>query len=48
MKPFHQWKEEQVKKDSLDNGVFRFYRQRDWYYRAYGSYVNKSRNEKTN
>ena len=46
IKPFHQWKSEQVKADSEKNGVFRFYRLRDWYFTAYGAYCQKVRNER--
>lgn len=45
LKPFHQWKDEQVKKDSAANGVFRHYRAREWYHAAYGTYVRKFRAE---
>ena len=45
MLPFSQWKDTQVAKDSLANNVFKFYRPRDWYYKAYGGYCNKFRLE---
>lgn len=41
MLPFHQWKEQQVKKDSLEHNVFKHYRERSWYHKAYGAYCNK-------
>lgn len=41
--PFHAWKDEQVKRDSIKYGVFRFYREREWYWREYGRYCAKLR-----
>lgn len=41
--PFHTWKDEQVKRDSIEHGVFRFYREREWYWREYGRYCTKLR-----
>ena len=43
VKPFHEWKEEVVKADSEKHGVFKFYRLRDWYFKAYGAYCAKHR-----
>lgn len=43
MLPFHAWKDQQVKRDSAERGVHRFYRPRDWYYAAYGAYCAKLR-----
>ena len=39
--PFWKWKSEQISKDSSD-GV-RVYRERDWYWSAYGRYCLKVR-----
>ncbi len=41
--PFHEWKDIQVKKDSKEHNVFRFYKEREWYYKEYGKYVNANR-----
>lgn len=41
--PFHQWKAEQIACDSKQHQVQRYYRPRDWYYKAYGDYCNKQR-----
>lgn len=41
--PFHAWKDEQVKQDSIEHGVFRFYREREWYWREYGRYCTNLR-----
>ena len=43
MLSFTKWKDVQVARDSLANNVFRFYRPRDWYYKAYGDYCQKFR-----
>ena len=41
MMPFHKWKAEQVKADSVSNGVTLFFRSREWYWTAYGTYCKK-------
>lgn len=41
--PFHEWKDKQIKKDSLPH--LRVYRSREWYWQAYGNYCRKVRNE---
>lgn len=41
--PFHQWKTEQIKKDSKDHGVFQYMRRKDWYWKKYGEYCRKIR-----
>lgn len=46
MLTFTQWKEQQVLKDSKENNVHRFYRERDWYYSEYGKYCNSIRKQK--
>ena len=42
--PFWKWKAEQVVKDSAAHGVFKHYREKEWYWQAYGNYCNKVRN----
>lgn len=44
-KSFHEWKDNEVKKDSLEHGVVRYYRSREWYYRHYGIYCLKWEND---
>ena len=43
VKPFHAWKEEQVRKDSEAHGVGLSHRLRQWYFKAYGGYVQGQR-----
>jgi hypothetical protein len=40
IKPFHQWKEDQRKKDAP------LVRPTEWYYGAYGRYCNKQRRDR--
>jgi len=42
MKPFHAWKDEQVKEDSNKHGI-PFFRAKEWYFKAYGDYCDKQR-----
>ncbi len=46
VKPFHQWKHEQVQADSKARGVVLYYRLREWYWQAYGNCCQKIRNQK--
>lgn len=47
MMPFHQWKDKQVEEDSKKHGVLRYYRMREWYWKAYGNYCNQCRKQLT-
>jgi hypothetical protein len=38
---FHLWKDAQVKKDSKENNVMLFLREKDWYFNEYGKYCNR-------
>ena len=41
MKPFHEWKAEIVKQDSLKHRVLLYLRPYEWYHKSYGGYCNK-------
>jgi hypothetical protein len=43
IKPFYQWKDEQIEKDSKKYNVVRYYRCQEWYWEEYGKYCNKQR-----
>lgn len=42
--PFHLWKDQQIKKDTEKIGKY-FLREKEWYYKMYGDYVNKERSK---
>jgi len=39
---FTEWKARQVDADSSAAGVWRMYRERQWYHTAYGKYISSS------
>jgi hypothetical protein len=41
--PFHAWKSQQIAADSAANGGVRTYREREWYWAAYGRYCTSVR-----
>lgn len=45
MKPFHEWKEEQIASHTRENNGVKTFKEREWYWKEYGKYCTKMRKQ---